>query len=107
MKYRILGKTNLRVSVIGLGTWQFGGEWGKDFSQDEVAAMLARARDLGINLIDTAECYGDHTSEALIGGAIHRERDRWVIATKFGHKFHGYMNRTDERRPDQVVRQLE
>jgi aryl-alcohol dehydrogenase-like predicted oxidoreductase len=107
MKYRRLGKTNLRVSVIGLGTWQFGGEWGKDFSQDEVAAMLARARDLGINLIDTAECYGDHTSEALIGGAIHRERDRWVIATKFGHKFHGYMNRTDERRPDQVVRQLE
>jgi len=107
MKYRRLGKTNLRVSVIGLGTWQFGGEWGKDFSQDEVAAMLARARDLGINLIDTAECYGDHTSEALIGGAIHRERDRWVIATKFGHKFHGYMNRTDERRPDQVVQQLE
>jgi aryl-alcohol dehydrogenase-like predicted oxidoreductase len=107
MKYRRLGKTNLRVSVIGLGTWQFGGEWGKDFSQDEVATMLARARDLGINLIDTAECYGDHTSEALIGGAIHRERDRWVIATKFGHKFHGYMNRTDERRPDQVMQQLE
>ena len=107
MKYRRLGKTNLRVSVIGLGTWQFGGEWGKEFLQDEVVAMLSRARDLGINFIDTAECYGDHTSEALIGGAIHRERDRWVIATKFGHKFHGYMNRTDERRPDQVVRQLE
>ena len=107
MKYRRLGKTDLRVSVIGLGTWQFGGEWGKEFAQDEVSAMLGRARDLGINLIDTAECYGDHTSEALIGGTIHRERDRWFIATKFGHKFHGYMNRTDDRRPDQVVRQLE
>src|SRR5688500_321430 len=50
MKYRRLGKTGLRVSVIGLGTWQFGGEWGKDFSQDEVTRMLARARDLGVNL---------------------------------------------------------
>jgi aryl-alcohol dehydrogenase-like predicted oxidoreductase len=107
MKYRRLGMTNLRVSVIGIGTWQFGGEWGKEFSQDEVSAMLGRARDLGINLIDTAECYGDHSSEALIGGAIHDERDRWIIATKFGHKFHGYMNRTDERGPEQVVRQLE
>ena len=107
MKYRRLGKTGLRVSVIGLGTWQFGGEWGKDFSQDEVSRMLARARDLGVNLIDSAECYGDHTSEALIGGAIERERDKWVIATKFGHKFHSYQNRTDERRPEQVVRQLE
>jgi len=64
MKYRRLGKTNLKVSVIGVGTWQFGGEWGKDFSQDEVDRMFDAARDLGLNLIDTAECYGDHTSEA-------------------------------------------
>src|SRR4051812_22842657 len=58
MKYRILGNTGLRVSVIGVGTWQLGGEWGKDFSQDEVDRMLGRAKELGINLIDTAECYG-------------------------------------------------
>src|SRR5687767_712881 len=107
MKYRRLGKTNLGVSVIGVGTWQFGGEWGKDFTPDEVDAILGRARDLGINLIDTAECYGDHTSEALIGAAVARERDRWIIATKFGHKFHGHMNRTDERSAAQVMRQLE
>ena len=65
MKYRRLGSTNLKVSVIGIGTWQFGGEWGKDFTQDEVTAMLDRAQALGINLIDTAECYGDHLSEGI------------------------------------------
>jgi len=107
MKYRRLGKTNLRVSVVGIGTWQFGGEWGKDFSQDEVDAMFDAARRLGINLIDTAECYGDHTSESLIGNSVRRDRDQWVIATKFGHKFHGFMDRTDERTAADAVKQLE
>jgi aryl-alcohol dehydrogenase-like predicted oxidoreductase len=107
MKYRRLGKTDLTVSVIGIGTWQFGGEWGKTFTQDEVDRMFARGRDLGVNLVDTAECYGDHLSESLIGGAIHRERDKWIVATKFGHKFHGPMNRTDERSAAQVRRQLD
>ncbi|MGD0464853.1 MAG: aldo/keto reductase [Tepidisphaeraceae bacterium] len=107
MKYRRLGKSNLRVSVIGMGTWQFGGEWGKDFQQDEVDRMFDAARDQGINLIDTAECYGDHTSEAFIGKAIERDRDHWIVATKFGHKFHGHLNRTDERSAAQVGRQIE
>jgi aryl-alcohol dehydrogenase-like predicted oxidoreductase len=66
MRFRTLGKTGLDVSVIGLGTWQFGGEWGKDFSQAEVDAILDTAAECGINLIDTAECYGpDHLSERL------------------------------------------
>jgi aryl-alcohol dehydrogenase-like predicted oxidoreductase len=107
MKYRRLGKTNLRVSVIGVGTWQFGGEWGKTFSQDEADRMLNRAADLGINLIDTAECYGDHLSESLIGHATRRSRARWVIATKFGHEFHGHMNRADRRSAQDVRKQLD
>ncbi len=107
MKYRRLGKTNLRVSVVGVGTWQFGGEWGKAFTQDEADGILGRAKELGINLIDTAECYGDHTSEALIGGAIQGERRDWIVATKFGHKFHGYLDRTDERTAADAVKQLE
>jgi len=107
MKYRRLGKTNLKVSVIGIGTWQFGGEWGKDFAQDEVDRMFARGAELGLNLIDTAECYGDHLSESLIGRAIEKDRDQWVIATKFGHKFHGYMNRSEPRTAADVVEQLE
>ncbi len=47
MKYRRLGKTGLRVSVIGVGTWQYGGEWGKEFQQAEVDAILAQAAELG------------------------------------------------------------
>ena len=109
MKYRRLGSTNLRVSVIGLGTWQFGGEWGKDFSQDEADRMLGRAKELGINLIDTAECYGDHTSETLIGNYLASRRDRadWVIATKFGHHFKKLNDRDTVYDPTDVVRQLD
>jgi aryl-alcohol dehydrogenase-like predicted oxidoreductase len=107
MKYRRLGKTNLNVSVVGVGTWQFGGEWGKNFNQDEVNQILGRAQQLGINLIDTAECYGDHTSERLIGGAIKNQRDKWIIATKFGHRFTGFMQRSDERSVADVQKQLE
>jgi myo-inositol catabolism protein IolS len=109
MKYRRLGRTNLRVSVVGLGTWQFGGEWGKVFTQDEVDRIIDRAAELGINLIDTAECYGDHLSEKLIGNAIARrgDREQWVIATKFGHHFLGLNNRETVYDPADVVRQIE
>ena len=107
MKYRRLGKTGLRVSVIGMGTWQLGGEWGKNFEQREVAAMFDAAREVGINFIDTAECYGDHLSERLIGNAIARDRDKWVVATKFGHQFLGHMKRIDARSPKDAVQQID
>ncbi|MFP4175770.1 MAG: aldo/keto reductase [Planctomycetota bacterium] len=88
MKYRRLGRTDMTVSVVGVGTWQFGGNWGKEFTQDEVDAMLSRAKELGINLLDTAACYGgDHVSEDFIGRFMENDdRDDWVIASKFGHK---------------------
>lgn len=107
MKYRMLGKTQLRVSVIGVGTWQLGGEWGKNFAVDEVSEMLNRAYDLGINFIDTAECYGDHLSESLIGQAVSTRRKDWVIATKFGHKFESFMQRSEPRTGPEVEKQLE
>lgn len=108
MKYRRLGKTDLTVSVVGVGTWQFGGEWGRQFEQREVDAILDRSRELGINLIDTAECYGDHLSEAFIGNYLERrDRNDWVVATKFGHRFHRPFERTDDFDPDSVLRQLD
>ena len=108
MRYRILGKTGLRVSVIGIGTWQFGGEWGHDFSQIEVDAVLDAAAECGINLIDTAECYGDHLSERLIGDYLsRRDRSRWLVATKFGHHFNNFMNRDDDFSVAGVRQQLE
>jgi len=70
-----------------------------------------------VNLVDTAECYGDHLAEALIGGAIHQQREDWVVATKFGHRFHPQALqqprgsparlRTDHWTPTEVVAQLE
>jgi aryl-alcohol dehydrogenase-like predicted oxidoreductase len=108
MHYRILGGTGLRVSVIGLGTWQFGGEWGRTFSQAEADAILDKAADLGINLIDTAECYGNHLSEGLIGDYLSRhDRSRWIVATKFGHHFNRFLDRTEDFSATGVREQLE
>ncbi|MFH5184141.1 aldo/keto reductase [Paenibacillus sp. TAB 01] len=110
MKYRRLGSTELKVSVVGVGTWQFGGAWGKDFTQDEVDLILDKAHELGINLLDTAECYGHHLSESFIGNYVSRRKSRndWVIATKFGH------NHADRNNPsknywsaEEVLKQLD
>ena len=82
-----LGMTGLEVAPIAFGTWQLGGEWGQ-FDEDEGIAAIRRARELGINLFDTAQGYGFGASEQLLGRALrddldHR-RDEVVIATKGG-----------------------
>jgi aryl-alcohol dehydrogenase-like predicted oxidoreductase len=108
VRYRPLGRTGLSVSVIGLGTWQLGGEWGIDFTQAAVDEILDAAAECGINLIDTAECYGDHLSEALIGDYLARhDRSRWIVATKFGHRFDGFLKRQDDFSVDGVRKQLD
>jgi aryl-alcohol dehydrogenase-like predicted oxidoreductase len=109
MRYRILGKTQLHVSVIGIGTWQFGGEWGVNFSQEQVDAILDAAAECGINFIDTAECYGpEHLSEKFIGDYLsRRDRSKWIVATKFGHHFKSFMSRDDDYSIAGVQRQLD
>jgi len=74
-----------RVSVIGLGTWQFGSaEWGygRDYNDKTAGEIVRRALDLGINLVDTAEVYGLGRSERMVGEAIRGRRDSVFLATK-------------------------
>jgi aryl-alcohol dehydrogenase-like predicted oxidoreductase len=81
---------DLRVSRIGLGTWQFGSrEWGygEAYASEVAPALLRRAVELGITLIDTAEAYGPGRSERMIGATLATmsaaERARLIVATKF------------------------
>jgi aryl-alcohol dehydrogenase-like predicted oxidoreductase len=85
MKTRKLGR-ELEVSAIGLGCMGFSHGYGGADERDAITA-LDRAVELGITLYDTAEAYGPHTNEVLVGKALRPHRDKVVIATKFGFRF--------------------
>jgi aryl-alcohol dehydrogenase-like predicted oxidoreductase len=80
MRTRLLGEGGPEVSVVGLGTNNFG--WRADYEQS--LAVIDAALESGVTLIDTADIYGQGTSEEFIGRALEGRRDRAVIATKFG-----------------------
>lgn len=87
---RYVEADGLRVSRIGLGAWQFGSrEWGygEAYASEVAPALLRRAAELGITLIDTAEAYGPGRSERIVGATLAalaaEERARLVVATKF------------------------
>ncbi len=84
MEYKKLGKSDLRVSRIGLGTWQFGTKGWRFLNREEMKKVLNKALDSGINFIDTAEVYGGGVSETVIGEVLKErgDRDDLVIATK-------------------------
>ena len=92
MRYTRFGQTDLEVSRVCFGTWQFGGDWGSNEERDLVDAMR-RALDLGINFFDTAQAYGFGTSEQIVGKALEPEikssREEVVLATKGGLKIEG------------------
>jgi len=82
MEYRRLGKSDLKVSVIGLGTWQFGSEvWG-GLGEEQAKPIIEKALELGINFFDTAEAYGNGKSEEYLGKYLKSVREEVVIATK-------------------------
>ena len=88
MKTRKLGRTDLNLSTIGLGTWAIGGSgwkfsWGPQDDRESISA-IRRALELGINWIDTAAVYGLGHSEEIVGKAIRGLRDKPIIATKCG-----------------------
>jgi aryl-alcohol dehydrogenase-like predicted oxidoreductase len=83
MRYIKLGSRD--VSVIRLGAWQIGTRywgWGTEFGPDNVSALLDAARDAGINLIDTAEIYGQGESELQLGANLPSNDDHFLIASK-------------------------
>jgi aryl-alcohol dehydrogenase-like predicted oxidoreductase len=80
MEYRRLGRSGVRVSVIGLGTNRFGSP---ALPQDQVERIIDAAVDLGINFIDTADMYTGGKSEATLGNALKGKWSRFVVATKF------------------------
>ena len=78
MEYRYLGKSGLKVSAIGLGTNNFG----RRLDADASALVIDHALDMGVNMIDTSNSYGDGYSEEYIGRALNGKRDSAIIATK-------------------------
>lgn len=84
MKTRKLGKSNLEVSVLGLGCMGLNFSYGPAPDKGEMIALLHKAVDLGVTFFDTAEVYGPFTNEELVGEALAPYRNKVVIATKFG-----------------------
>jgi len=83
MRYKLLGKSGLRVSELCLGTMTFGDDWGWGASKDESRKMFDLFVETGGNFIDTANNYTNGTSEKFVGEFVGSDRDHFVIATKY------------------------
>jgi aryl-alcohol dehydrogenase-like predicted oxidoreductase len=91
---RVLGRSGIKVSAMGLGCWAIGGPWiyngrpagWSTVDDGESTRAIQRAIDLGVNFFDTAANYGCGHSERLLGQAVKGHRNQVVIATKFGHR---------------------
>ena len=86
MEHRPVPRLDRDLSVVGLGCWQLGADWG-EVSQDQAGEILGAAADAGVTFLDTADVYGDGRSERLVGSFVHgRGRDGFVVATKMGRR---------------------
>ncbi|NLX10329.1 MAG: aldo/keto reductase [Chloroflexi bacterium] len=86
MDKRVLGRSGIEVSPMGMGCWAIGGSgWGGGANDPESLRGLHKALEMGITFFDTADAYGAGHSERLLAQALAGRRDRVVIATKFGH----------------------
>ena len=81
MEYRSLGRSGLKVAPLCLGTMMFGGPT----DERDSYGIIGRARDQGFNFLDTADVYNEGRSEEVVGRAISKDRDYWVLATKLAN----------------------
>ncbi|MFW6381736.1 MAG: aldo/keto reductase, partial [Bacillota bacterium] len=106
MDYRQLGESQLKVSVIGIGTWAIGSDFYGRVDDKQSIKALRQGMESGINLIDTAPAYGDGHSEEVVGKAIEGYRDRVIIATKCGTYRQG-KDFIRDLKPSTIRKQLE
>jgi len=85
METRTLGRTGYDVSVVGLGTWQLGADWG-DVSEDDARTVLEASAEEGVTFFDTADVYGDGRSEQVIGRFLKETGFDVTVATKMGRR---------------------
>ena len=83
MKYRLFGRSGLRVSELALGTMTFGTDWGWGADRDECRKIFDRYAEAGGNFLDTANNYTGGTSERIVGELVAADRDHFVVATKY------------------------
>ncbi|MFC4029886.1 aldo/keto reductase [Streptomyces polygonati] len=88
MRYKVLGKTGVRISELALGTVTFGEEWGWGAPRETSARILEAYADAGGNVIDTADHYTDGASESILGELLQGRRDRFVLSTKYTLQTH-------------------
>ena len=101
MKRRMLGSTGLETSAVGLGCLSMSDFYGRA-DEREAIATIHHALDLGIDLLDTADCYGPETNELLVGRALRGRRDEAIISTKFGFVRDGAAWNGLDGRPEHV-----
>jgi aryl-alcohol dehydrogenase-like predicted oxidoreductase len=109
METRVLGSSGLEVSAIGLGCMGMTGGYSHRPDPDEMVALLHAAVDRGVTFFDTAEIYGPHVNEELVGRALAPFRDRVVLATKFAQDIDPVERTSRARmlRPDEVAHAVE
>ena len=84
MEYKRLGSTDFEISRIGLGCWAIGGHGYGNVDDRESIKAIQKALDMGVNFFDTADVYGFGHSEEILSKALGSQRDKVIVATKFG-----------------------
>src|SRR3954470_18887253 len=106
MKQRTLGKSGLTVSGLGLGCMGMSQSYGVPPDKQAMIALIRAAFDRGVTFFDTAEIYGPHTNEELVGEALAPVRHQVVIATKFGIKYENGQQMQDSS-PERIKQSIE